>query len=270
MLYSLILHTIVVLLAIIMLVPFLWLILSSFKTATETLQIPPTFFPKNPTLATYQELLQKLNFARYFLNSAIVTSITTLITLFTSSLAGFIFSKFDFRGKEVFFIAIISTMMIPFAVIVIPLYLLMSQIHWIDTYAGLIIPMSVSAFGIFLMRQFIEGIPGTLLEAAKIDGAGDWWSYIHLIIPLSKSALSALGIFAFLWAWNNLFWPLIVTMSPEMRTLTLGVACLQWELGIRYDTIVTGAAIATIPVLVFYSFAHRNFVKGLTLTGLKY
>ncbi|NPV52418.1 MAG: carbohydrate ABC transporter permease [Firmicutes bacterium] len=259
-----------ILVSLLMLIPFLWLFLSSFKSATEIIQIPLTFFPRRFTLATYQELLDKLDFGRYFLNSVIVSTATTLLILFTSSLAGFVFAKYRFRWKEVYFLLILSSMMIPFAVIVIPLYMLMSDLGWIDTYAGLIVPMCVSAFGIFLMRQFMEGIPDALLEAARIDGASDWWIYYRVILPLSKSAASALGIFSFMWSWNNLFWPLMVTMSPEMRTLTLGVATLQWEYGIRYDAVITGAAIATIPVIIVYAFARRNFIQGLTLTGLKY
>ncbi len=265
-----IVYLVAILISIPMIVPFVWMFLSSFKTSTEIIRIPPTFFPQNPILTTYKTVLQELDFVRYFLNSAIVSTSVTFIVLFTSSLMGYVFAKFKFKGKEVIFLSIISTMMIPFAVVVIPLFLLMAQFRWVDTYWGIIIPLCVSSFGIFLMRQFMEGIPTALLEAARIDGAGEWWIYMHIVLPLSKAALSALGIFSFMWAWNTLFWPLIVIMSPEMRTLTLGVATLQWDYGIRYDTVITGASIATIPVLIVYSFAHRNFIKGLTLTGLKY
>ncbi|MGQ9629548.1 MAG: carbohydrate ABC transporter permease [bacterium] len=253
-----------------MILPFLWMFLSSFKSSSEIIRIPPTFIPERPILRTYITVLRELDFIRYFVNSIIVSTAITAVVLFTSSLVGFVFAKFRFPGREAIFLAIISTMMIPFAVVVIPLYLLMAQLRWVDRYIGLIVPMFISAFGIFLMRQFIDGIPMALLEAAKIDGANEWWMYFRVVVPLSKSAFSALGIFVFMWSWNNLFWPLIVTVSPEMRTLTLGVATLQWEHGIRYDVVITGAAIATIPVLIVYSFAHKNFVKGLTLTGLKY
>jgi multiple sugar transport system permease protein len=267
---QLVYYSIAVLIVVPMLLPFAWMFLSSFKSSTEIIRIPPTFFPEAPTLKTYSYVVQELDFVRYFINSIIVSTCISAMVLFTSSLCGFLFAKFDFPGKEAIFVAIIATMMIPFAVLAIPLYVLMAQLRWVDTYVGIIVPMFISAFGMFLMRQFMAGISISLLEAAKMDGAGEWWMYWHLAVPLSKSAFSALGIFVFMWSWNNLFWPLIVTASPEMRTLTLGVATLQWEWGIRHDVVVTGAAISVVPVMVVYAFAHRNFVKGLTLTGLKY
>ncbi len=267
---QLVYYIIAVLLMIPMLLPFVWMFLSSFKSSAEIIRIPPTFFPEKPILETYVNVTQRLDFVRYFVNSMIVSTCISAMVLFTSSLCGFLFAKFNFPGKEAIFVAIIATMMIPFAVLVIPLYVLMAQLKWVDTYVGIIVPMFISAFGMFLMRQFMAGISISLLEAAKMDGAGEWWMYWHLAIPLSKSAFSALGIFVFMWSWNNLFWPLIVTASPEMRTLTLGVATLQWEWGIRHDIVVTGAAISVIPVMIVYAFAHKNFVKGLTLTGLKY
>jgi len=261
---------IAIIISLLMLIPFLWMFLSSFKTSSEIIQIPPTFFPKKFTLDTYKYLLEELNFWRYFINSTIVAGSITLIILFSSSLVGFIFAKFHFRMKEILFLGILSSMMVPFAVVVIPLYLLMSSLNWIDTYTGLIVPMCISSFGIFLMRQFIEDIPDSLIEAARVDGASEWWIYAKVILPLSKPVASALGIFTFMGAWNNLFWPLMVVTSPGMRTLTLGIASLQWEWGIRYDLVVTGAAISVIPVLIIYAIAHRNFIQGLALTGLKY
>lgn len=263
-------YLVAIIILIPMLLPFAWMFLSSFKPSSEIIKIPPTLFPQNPTFNTYVYIIQELQFLRYFLNSMIVATSITAVVLLTSSLCGFLFAKFEFKGKNLVFVLIIATMMIPFAVQAIPLYILMARFGWVDTYTGLIVPIFVSAFGIFLMKQFMENISTSLLEAAKMDGAGEWWMYFMVAIPLSKSAFSALGIFVYMWAWNNLFWPLIVTASPEMRTLTLGVATLQWEWGIRHDVIVTGAAIAVIPVIVVYSIVHRNFVQGLTLTGLKY
>jgi multiple sugar transport system permease protein len=200
------------------------------------------------------------------------TSVTAII-LFSGALTGFVFAKFRFKAKEFIFMVILSTLMIPFAVFVIPLYIFMSQIGWVDTYHGLIVPLSVSAFGIFLMRQFMEDIPDALFESAKIDGANEWQMFFRIALPLSKPAFSALGIFAFMWAWNFLLWPLVVTSAPHLRTVTLALATLAGAnigFGVRFDIIVTGAALSVVPVLIVYLILNRNFVKGLTLTGLKY
>ncbi|MCD6318913.1 carbohydrate ABC transporter permease, partial [Candidatus Aerophobetes bacterium] len=194
----------------------------------------------------------------------------TFLILLTSSLAGYVFAKFNFKYKEFFFTLLLSTMMIPFVVIMIPLYILASDFNWINRFSGLIIPMGLSAFGIFLMRQFIENIPSALLEAARIDGASEWWIYIKVIVPLSLPALSALSIFSFMWSWNNLLWPLLIVNSKDMQTITLAIASLQWQNSIRYDVVITGAAVSVIPVLIVYAFTNRTFIRGLTLTGLKY
>jgi len=263
-------YTLTIFVTLIITVPFVWMFVSSFKPAVEIIKIPPTFLPENPTLRTYRYIFEELNFARYFLNSFIVSSGTTLLMLFTSSLTGYVFAKFNFRYKEPLFVILLSTLMIPFVVRMLPLYVLVANLDWIDRYAGLIIPMGLNIFGIFLMRQFIENIPTSLLEVARIDGASEWWIYTKVIIPLSLPALSALTIFWFMFTWNNLLWPLLVINSESMRTITLAIAILQWEASLRYDVVITGAAVSVIPVLIIYAFINRTFIRGLTLTGLKY
>jgi multiple sugar transport system permease protein len=251
----------------------LWMFLSSFKTSAEILSLPQTLFPKAPTLDTYKYLLSELNFGRYFLNSLIMSGSVTAIILFTSSIAGFVFAKFRFRGREALFLLVLATLMIPFAVFVIPLYIFVSQLNWVDTYHGLIIPLSVSGFGIFLMRQFMEDIPDSLFESAKMDGANEWRMFYQIAAPLSKPAISALGIFVFMWAWNFLLWPLVVTSAPEIKTLTValsGLAQANIGFGARFDVLITGAAVSAFPVLIIYMILNKSFVKGLTLTGLKY
>jgi multiple sugar transport system permease protein len=266
-------YLIAVLICVPMLLPFLWMFMSSFKNSAEILKVPQTFFPREPTLAAYRYLLLKENFLLFFLNSSIMSTAVTGIILFTSSLAGFVFAKFRFRGREFIFLLMLSSLMVPFAVYLIPLFIFISQLKWVNTYHGLIIPLSVSAFGIFLMRQFMEDLPDSLFESAKIDGAGEWRMFFGIAMPLSKSAFSALGIFAFMWAWNFLMWPLVVTTAPELRTLTLALAAFSLG-GIgyaaRFDLMITGAAISVFPVLIVYFIFNRNFVKGLTFTGLKY
>lgn len=256
--------------AAVMLVPFIWLMFSSLKTGTEILRIPPTLYPQNPTFRTYKEIFERWNFGRYFFNSGVVATCVTLLVLFTSSLNGYVFAKFKFRGKDVIFMLLLGTLMIPFIVIAIPLFLLINAFKWQDTYVALIIPLAMNVFGIFLMRQFIEEIPDSLVEVARIDGASEWWIYTRIILPLSKAALGALAIFQFMWAWNMLLWPLLVVGGSDMRTLSLALTIMQWEhQGIRFDVVVTGAAIAVIPVLVIFIIFQRHFVKGIAITGIK-
>jgi len=255
--------------AAIMLGPFLWMLLSSFKPPMEMIRVPPTFFPQTWTLQSYQEILQKLPFARYYFNSLLVSSVITALVLFTSSLLGFVFAKYEFWGKEICFTLILSTLMIPFAIVVIPLYTLVSAMGLLNTYPGLILPMCVSSFGIFLMRQFMEGVPSEMIDAARIDGAPDLWIWARIMVPLSTTALSALGVFTFLWSWNLLWWPVMVVSSSEMRTLPLGIVSLAWENAQRFDLAIAGASLAIVPVMVIFAFAQRTIVRGVALTGMK-
>lgn len=160
--------------------------------------------------------------------------------------------------------------MIPFVVIMLPLYVMVVDFGWVNRFMGLIIPMCLSAFGVFLMRQFIDNIPNALIEAARMDGASEWWIYSRVILPLSLPSISALGIFSFMWSWNNLLWPLLVVTSREMYTVTLAIASLQWESSVRYDVLVTGAALSIIPVMIVYAFTSQTFIRGLSFSGLKY
>jgi multiple sugar transport system permease protein len=249
---------------------FLWMVLASFKPSSEIIQMPPTFLPAAPTLESYVIVLTEQAFARYFLNSAVVAVPTVLLILFTSSLAGFVFAKYDFLGKETCFVIILSTLMVPPAVTLLPLFRLVGTLGWADTYVALILPVCVSAFGIFLMRQFMEGIPTELLDAGRIDGASEWWIYLHIILPLTTSALSALAIFTFLANWDSYLWPLVITYDETMRTLPVGLAhLLGWASRPRYDLFLTGAVITVVPVVIFYAIFQRRFVHGITMTGLK-
>ncbi len=270
-LVSLATHCILALAAFIALGAMLWMVLASFKSASEIISMPPTFLPETPTVASYILILGEQAFDRYFLNSIVVAVPSVLLILFTSSIAGFVFAKFEFPAKELIFTIILSTLMVPPAVTLLPLFRLVSNFGWADTYQALIIPVCVSAFGIFLLRQFMEGLPSELLDAGRIDGASNWWIYRHIVLPLSVSALSALAIFSFLANWDSYLWPLVIVYDENMRTLPLGLAhLLGWSSRPRYDLFLTGAVITVVPVIVFYSFFQSRFVRGVTLTGLKY
>jgi multiple sugar transport system permease protein len=262
-------HAVLILIAVIFILPFLYMFLASFKPSLEVIKMPPTFFPMKPTLGNYIMIFQRLKFWRYFLNSSIVSASITLIAIITSSLAGFVFTKFKFPGKEVVFILFLAGLMIPFSIIVVPMYLFTSATGMLNTYWGLILPMCVSPFGIFLMRQFMEGIPNDMVEAARMDGANSLWIYYRVIVPLSMAGIGAVAVFTFLWSWNQLWWPLMVVSKEAMRTLPLGVAALTFQIAKRYDMIVTGASLAVFPVMVVFVFAQRTLVKGMMLTGLK-
>lgn len=264
-----VLHVVMFAVAMVFFMPFVWMVLSSFKTYREILSLYPTLWPKQFTLVNYETLVTQLPFARYFLNSITVSSTVTLIILFTSSLCGYVFAKFQFAFKEVIFTGIVSSMMVPFAVVVLPLYLLIAGAGLGNTYLGLVLPSMMSAFGIFLMRQFMEGVPSELVDAGRIDGASEMWIYWKVMLPLSLNALSALAVFVFLGNWNSLWWPLMIITRPEMRTLPLGIASLAWEYATRTDLVIAGAAIAVVPMLIIFALMTRTIVRGVALTGMK-
>jgi multiple sugar transport system permease protein len=262
-------HLLLVLICLAFVLPFAWMIMSSFKPALEIIKVPQTLLPKKWTLLNFKTIFQRLQFWRFFLNSLIFCVSVTLVAILTSSLAGFVFTKFKFPGKEAFFIVFLSGLMIPFAIIVIPLYLFVSKLGLGNTYLGLILPLAVSPFGIFLMRQFMEGIPMDMIEAARIDGASNLWIYARVMAPLSAAGLGGVGVFTFLWTWNQLWWPLMIISKARMHPLSLAVAALTFQHAKRYDMIVTGASLAVIPVLLVFIFSQRSLIKGMTLTGMK-
>jgi len=262
-------HFVLIFISLIFITPFLWMFLASFKPALEIIKIPPTFIPEKFTLNNYKTIFERLHFWRFFLNSSVVSLAITIVAMFTSSLAGFVFTKFDFPGRELIFIIFLAGLMIPFAVIVLPMYLFVSKIGLQNNYLGLILPFCVSPFGIFLVRQFMEGIPMEMIEAARIDGASNMWIYFRIMVPLSSAGIGGVGVFTFLWTWNQLWWPLMIISKQDMQTLPLAIAALTFQHAKRYDMIVTGAAIAIVPVMLVFAFAQKRLIKGVTLTGMK-
>jgi len=253
------------------LVPFMWMILGSFKSSTEIIRIPPTFFPEDPTLENYQTVLNDphVPLGRYYLNSLIVAVSVVVLTLFTSSLAGFIFAKYQFFGKSIVFGLILSTMMIPFQVLMIPSYLILARLKLIDSLWGLIVPVAVDAFGIFMMKQFIEGLPSELMDAGRIDGASEWGIYWRIILPQLGAPMATLGILTFMFRWNNYLWPLVVITTNERRTLPI---MLTWYSGMQYqsyDLTMAVSVLVVVPVLIVYAMFQRWIVQGFALSGFK-
>jgi multiple sugar transport system permease protein len=244
------------------LIPFLWMLGTSFKSSTEIVRMPPTVIPEKFTLNSYLTIFNdpRVPLGRFYMNSVIVTFSIVTMVLFTSSLAGFVFAKYQFFGKNVLFTLILATMMIPFQVTMIPLYLVLVRLGITDSLLGLIVPGATSAFGIFMMRQFIEGIPSELIDAARIDGASEFGIYYRIILPQMGSALATLGIFQFMGTWNDYLWPLIVITTTEKRTLPV---MLTW-----YNS-QHGSLLVILPIVVIYFFFQRWIVRGIALTGFK-
>jgi len=255
--------------SIVMLFPFIWMISTSFKTPPQIISYPPTLIPKPPTLEYYTQIFTKLNFGRFFLNSGYISVIITASALLTSSFVGYVFAKFNFWGKEVIFMMILSTMMIPFAVTMIPLYLIISKLGWINSHLALIIPGLYSTFGIFLMRQFMSSIPNELREAAIVDGCGEFRTFWSIILPQCKPVLAALGIFTFMWNWDNFLWPLIVLNNEDKFTLPVGLSMFSQQWWTNYGLVMAGATISVIPVLIVFFIFQKQFIQGIVLTGLK-
>jgi multiple sugar transport system permease protein len=255
--------------AVTMVLPFLWMISTSLKNDRQAYIFPPIWIPDPIVWSNYLTTWEALPFDLFFLNSVIVAVFVTLGQLVTCSLGAFAFARLHFPGRDKLFVLYLATIMVPFQVIMIPLFILVRELRWIDTYAGLIVPLIFSAYGTFLLRQFFLTIPTELEDAAKIDGCSYFRIYWNIMLPLSKPALATLGIFVFLWSWNNFLWPLLITNSLDMKTLPLGLAYFLGQYTVYWNLLMAGATIVMAPVLVVFFFAQRYFIEGITLTGLK-
>ncbi|MGH3762142.1 carbohydrate ABC transporter permease [Actinophytocola sp.] len=265
-----VLHTVLVAGLVVMIGPFLWMALSSFKTEAEIRADPPTFWPRDPTAGNYQVLFDRLDFPTYFTNSVVVAVLTTVGNLLFCSAAGYALAKLSFPGKRVLFLVVLGTIMVPSIVTMVPLFVLSSNLGLVNTLAGLILPFLAQAFGVFLMRQFILSIPEDLLEAARIDGASELRIYWQIVLPLCRPALATLGILTFLASWNNFLWPLVAATTED--NYTLPVALALYAIGqnqTRYDLLLAGSVVIVLPVLIVFVLLQRHFVRGIATTGLK-
>jgi multiple sugar transport system permease protein len=263
-------HASLIVLAFVVGFPIYWMLVVSITPPNEIYRWPLQFWPDTPTLGNYHEVFtrQDLQIGRWFINSVIVSVAITIVSLFVSSLAAYAFARLEFPGRNAILIGILFTLMVPTQVTLIPIFLLIRSLGWLDTYNALIWPAAANVFGVFLLRQFFSSIPTELEEAAIIDGAGRFRIYWQIILPLSKAAMIALMIFIFLAAWNDLFWPLIVLNRLEMRTLPVGLTVLQGTYDQEMGLVMAGAAVASIPVLVFYAIFQRRILQGVMLTGM--
>ena len=261
-------HVFLLILCLAAVMPFLWAVMASFKLFKE-LNTSRDFFPKVWTLRNYDEIITRVGFTDAMRNSIIVAVAVTLCVLITSSALGYVFSKYRFPGKDKLFAALLSTLMLPFAVVLVPLYITIVSIGLQNQLMGIIITGVWSTFGMFMMRQFMESIPNELIDAARIDGSSEFRIYSQIIIPLSAAPMAALAVFTFLGQWDNYLWPLVVINSPDKQTLPLllaGLRSLYWS---RYDLWTAGSMLTILPVMTLYIFASRYFIQGVAMTGIR-
>lgn len=266
-------HAVVTLLmlagALMMLLPLYWMIISSFKPQTELLRMPPTLWPETFTTENYSGVLETLPFGSYYINSIATSLINTLFGLLTSALGGYIFAKYEFRGKEVLFWIMMACMMIPYETLLIPLYRIMVKFGWINSYLVLTVPYFCNIFGLFLMRQFMSGVSTEFLEAAEIDGCGQYGTFFRIVLPMVQSALATLCIFLFMGTYNSFLWPLISINSRKLFTLPIGLAALSSDRGTQTNLIMAASSLVVIPVMLVFAIAQRQIVSGLTIGGVK-
>jgi multiple sugar transport system permease protein len=250
--------------------PFLWMVASSVKSSAELHHVPPTWIPQTFTLDNYTTIFTKLNFPQYFLNSVIVATVVVGSNLLFCSMIGYALAKLRFRGKSAVFLIVLATIMVPQTVYLVPLFVLMSNLGLVNSYPGLILPFAAQAFGVFLMRQFIQGIPDELLEAARMDGAGEFTIFRRVVLPLLGAPLATLGILIFLGSWNNFLWPLIIATSDQMYTLPVAVATFSiGQNAVDYGLLMAGSVVLIAPVLFVFLLLQRFVQQGIATTGLK-
>lgn len=249
--------------------PFVWMLLSAFKPNSEILSADQTLLPRQWTLDNFTSIQDKLDFVRLFGNSVFIAVAITALVVYTSLVAGFVFAKYRFRGRGFMFGTILGTMMITWAVVIIPRYTMFASANLRDTYASVIIPAAISAFGIFMMRQNMDAIPDEVLEAARLDGASEWYIVHRIVMPMSVNAISALAIFQFLWAWEDYLWPYLMLTSQSKQVLAVGLTTFSGQYGTDYGGLFAATSISILPVLGVYLIFQKRFVAGAAAAAVK-
>jgi multiple sugar transport system permease protein len=250
--------------------PFVWMLLSSFKDVEELTARPPTWLPDNPTTGNYASLFEQLDFARYFTNSAVVAGLVTVANLVFCSMLGYALAKLRFPGRRALFGLVMGTLLVPSSVTLVPMFVLMSRLNLVNSFPALILPFAAGPFGVFLMRQFMRQIPDELLDAGRVDGAGEFYLFWRVAMPLCGPALATLGILTFLASWNNFIWPLVVTTDQEMFTLPVALANFATDPNHpEPGVLMAGSAVLVLPVLAVFLVLQRFFTRGIAMTGLK-
>jgi ABC-type glycerol-3-phosphate transport system permease component len=254
---------------LVQLAPILWMISTSLKPLNQIFALPIQWIPRPPQWSNYPEAWNEFPFARYFVNSFIVSLSVTVLNVFLAGLAGYSLSKYRYFGQRALFIAILSTLMLPIEVLMVPTFLIAKTLGWLNTYQGLVIPAVADAFGVFLMRQFMLGIPDSLVEAARIDGAGELRTYFRIVVPLIWPAVLTLAIFTWRETWDAFVWPFIIISEDSLRTVPIGLQRFQEQYVTTYNSVMAISTIAMIPLVLLFFFFQRAFIRGIALSGLK-
>ncbi len=254
----------------VMLLPMLWMLATSFKPPSEIVVWPPRLFPQMPTLENYWGLFEAAPFVRFFGNSVFLSVVSTISVVVTSAIAGAVFAKYRFPGRWFLFMLVLATAIVPNESYMIPLYIELVRLHWINTYQAIILPTLIMSFGIFLIRQHMSSsIPDELLEAARIDGASEWWTFRRVLVPLSGSALSAVGIFAFIQAWGAFIWVILVANNQLLFNMEVGLTAFQYKFSVDYGKLMAGSTFSTLPMLIVFLLLRRRIIENMALTGIK-
>lgn len=269
--------------SIVFLVPTLWMVITSLKPSSGIFTLPPSFLPKHVVWSNYPDALSSAPFARYFINSVIVSVSAVLVSLSASAMAGYSLARLRYRGRELFFLLILATVMVPFQVTIVPLFILLRHfplvggnniagnggLGLLDSYPGLILPYAASAFGIFIMRQFFLTLPTDLEDSARVEGASEFRVFWQIMLPLVKPAIATLSVFTFQAAWNGFLWPLVIVKHDYMNTLQLGLSVFQQQFTTQWNLLMAATVMATVPVMALFLVAQRTFTQGIALSGLK-
>jgi len=255
--------------AIIMLIPMLWMLSTSLKELPDVFKIPIQWIPRPPHWEVYAQAWTRFPFERYFLNSLIVTGAVTFLNVLLAGFAGYALAKYNLFGRRALFLAILSTLMLPIEVLMVPTFLIVKGFGWVNTYQGLIVPVVADAFGVFLMRQFMLNVPDALLEAARIDGAGELGTYFRIVLPLVWPAVLTLTIFTWRETWDAFVWPFLIVTEDHMRTIPLGLQRFQEQYVTTYNEVMAVSTLAMIPLVLMFFFFQRAFIRGIALSGLK-
>ena len=250
--------------------PILWIVFSSLKPQSELFTFPLSFLPVNPTLENYFASFRSGNFARYFFNSTFVAVNSTIITVLINTMAGYALSKYYFKGRDLIFFIMIATLMIPLQVILVPIFILEKNLGLLNSLWGIIIPPAATPTGIFLARQYMLTVPNSLIEAARIDGAGEWFIFQRIIIPLSKPIIATIAIFSFMWRWNDFLWPFIVISRQKKYTLQLALANFVGQYDVDWSKLLSMTVISIIPLIIVFLIFQKYFIKGMTSGGVKF
>jgi len=248
--------------------PFLWMLASSLKPLSESRAWPPTILPRNPSLDAYVRLFTELEFTRYLVNTLIVVAIS-FVGMLLVAMAGYGFAKFRFRGRNVMFVLVLTTMMIPIQVTMIPTFLILNSVHLTNTLVGIALPTLVSGFSLFLARQFMTTIPDEIIEAGRLDGAGEWRVLRSIVLPMSRPILAVIGVLTFITAWNSFLWPLVIATDSDNYTLSVGLSLLNRQLKVDPPLQMAGASLMVIPILIVFVLLQRHIVRGFAMSGLK-